>query len=202
MLEPIFSLTLTGTGDGHYTKAAPNGNFGWSDPIPLGAPYADVFRKTRSPGPRELIQHLVGTAYACASLNADLLASTRLRLYVRTRPGEGKVKQYLTTTPVARKDLLHLKQSPATAHYVAGEVSVEEVTQHPLLELLKRPNAGGDQPGMCGYDLRWMTQLYLESVGRAYWLIERDGLGIPSQLWLLRPHLVREVPDLTGRTLV
>ena len=28
---------------------------------------------------------------------------------------------------------------------------------------------------MCGYDLRWMTQLYLESVGRAYWLMDRAG---------------------------
>ena len=71
-----------------------------------------------------------------------------------------------------------------------------------MLDLLKWPNPEADQPGLCGYDLRWMTQLYLESVGRAYWLIERDGLGVPGQIWLLRPHLVREVPDLTRKTLI
>ena len=172
------------------------------DPLPLGNPYADVFRKTRGPSPREMIQQLVGTAYACASLNADLVATTRLRLYVRTRPGEAKVKRHLASAPVSRKTLARLKSDATVAHYVAGEVTVEEVAHHPLLDLLKRPNPDPDQPGMCGYDLRWMTQLYLESVGRAYWLIERDGLGVPSQLWLLRPHLVREVPDMTGKKLI
>ena len=71
-----------------------------------------------------------------------------------------------------------------------------------LLDLLKRPNPDPEQEGLCGYDLRWMTQLYLESVGRAYWLIERDGLGVPRQLWLLRPQLVREVPDRTGKRMI
>ena len=155
-----------------------------------------------APAARELVQQLVGIAYACSTLNADLVAATRLRLFVRTRPGEGKVKAYSCPAPVSRKTLLRLKEDPGTAHYVAGEVTVEEVTQHPLLDLLKRPNPDPDQPGMCGYDLRWMTQLYLESVGRAYWLIERDGLGVPCQLWLLRPHLVREVPDMTGKKLI
>jgi len=202
MLEPIYSLPLAPTLDGHYIKAAPSAQFGLLDPLPLGAPYSDVFRKSRAPMPRELVQQLVGTAYACASLNADLLAGTHLRLYLRTRPGERKAGRHLKAAPVARKLLSHLKTNPAISHYVAGEVKVEEVTDHPLLDLLKAPNPDPDQPGMCGYDLRWMTQLYLESVGRAYWLIERDGLGIPRQLWLLRPHLVREVPDRTGKRLI
>jgi HK97 family phage portal protein len=202
MYEHIYSLTLSRTDDGHYTKAAPSATYGSLDPVPLGAPYSDAFRKNRAPAPRELIQQLVGVAYACSTLNADLVAATRLRLFVRTRPGEGKVKAYSFPAPVSRKTLLRLKEDPGTAHYVAGEVTVEEVTQHPLLDLLMRPNPDPDQPGMCGYDFRWMTQLYLESVGRAYWLIERDGLGVPSQLWLLRPHLVREVPDMTGKKLI
>jgi len=169
------------------------------DPIPLGAAYTDVFRKSRAPTSRELVQQLVGTAYACATLNADLVASARLRLYIRTRPGEARAKSYLRAAPVARKTLDALKQNSSVAPIVAGDTLVEEVSDHPLLDLLAHPNPNADQGGVSGYDLRWLTQLYLESVGRAYWLIEQDGLGMARQLWLLRPHLVREVPDTTGK---
>ncbi len=161
-----------------------------------------MFRKNRAPEPRELVQQLIGTAYACATLNADLVAAAKLRLYVRTRRDEPTVKDYLQTIPVGRKNLARLKDGAASGPQISGDVIVEEVTQHPLLDLLKRPNPDSDQGGLCGYDLRWMTQLYLESVGRAYWLIERDGLGVPVQIWLLRSHLVREVPDPTGQRLI
>ncbi len=203
MFEPIYSLTLAPLGDGTYVKAPPTGGAeSWFDLLPLGAQYTDAFRKNRAPLPRELVQQLIGTAYACATLNADMVASTRLRLYVRTRPGEPTAKEYLRPVALNRKTLQRLKDDPGVAHYVAGDTLVEEVTDHPLLELLKRPNPDPDIGGLCGFDLRWMTQLYLESVGRAYWLIERDGLGVPRQLWLLRPHLVREIGDPSGQRLL
>ena len=77
-----------------------------------------VFRcLSQDPRPvaRELVQQLVGTAYACATLNADLVAATRLRLYVRTRPGEPKAKAYLAPLRVSRKTLTRLKEDPAVA---------------------------------------------------------------------------------------
>jgi HK97 family phage portal protein len=206
MHEPLYSLSLASLGDGTFVRSVGQANVGggggWSDPLPLGAPFSDVYRKTRAPEGRELVQQLVGTAYACATLNSDLVATTKLRLFVRTRPDEARAKRYLGLSPISRKTLGRLKDTPSVAHYVAGEVAVEEVTDHPLLTLLRMPNPDPQQPGMCGYDLRWMTQMYLESVGRAYWLIERDGLGVPRQLWLLRSHLVREIPDTTGKQII
>ena len=90
MHETIYSLSLSRTDDGHFVKSAPSGSFGLLDPLPLGNPYSDVFRKNRAPSPREMIQQLVGTAYACASLNADLVASTRLvaSTVCELRPGD------------------------------------------------------------------------------------------------------------------
>jgi HK97 family phage portal protein len=203
MFEPVYSLTLAPRGDGTYIKAPPiAGGMSWFDLPPLGSAYTDVFRKSRAPLPRELVQQLIGTAYACSTLNADLVAATRLRLYVRTQPGESVVKDYLRPIALDLKTIRRLKENPAVAQYVAGDVVINEVTHHPLLDLLKRPNPDPDQGGLCGFDLRWMTQLYLESVGRAYWLIERDGLGVPNQIWLLRPHLVREVGDPSGQRLI
>ena len=183
-------------------RPRPAGGFGGLDPAPLGAAYSDVFRKNRRPSPRELVQQLVGVAYACATLNADWWPRRGCGFMCARGRAKGKLSRIGARRAVSRKTLSRLKEDAAVAHYVAGEVAVEEVTHHPLLDLLKRPNPDPDQPGMCGYDLRWMTQLYLESVGRAYWLIERDGLGVPVQLWLLRPHLVREVPDRTGQKLI
>jgi hypothetical protein len=203
MFETIYSLNLSSLGDGTYAKAPPSagGSQSWFD-LPLGAPYTDAFRKNRAPMPRELVQQLIGTAYACATLNADMVASTQLRLYVRTRPGEPSAKSYLRPIAVECKTLRRMRDDPGVSHYLAGDVLVEEVTDHPLLDLLKRPNPDPDVGGLCGFDLRWMTQLYLESVGRAYWLIERDGLGVPRQIWMLRPHLVREIPDPSGQRLI
>lgn len=203
MTDPIYNLALSPTGSGDLVaKSAPLG--GWSSfyPIPLGATYSDVFRMSRAPTPHELIQQLVGTAYACATLNADLVASATLRLYVATRPGEAPPKSYLRPRQLPRKALSRLKDNPAFAGFVAGDVTIHEVTHHPLLDLLKAPQADPDNPGLSGYDLRWATQLYLESIGRAYWLIERDGLGVPSSIWLLRSHLVREVADPSGKQII
>jgi phage portal protein BeeE len=205
MHETIYNLTLAPTPTGDFVLAKGSGTIGggsFLSPFPLGAPYSDVFRKDRAPSPRELIQQLVGTAYACATLNADLVASTALKLYVATRPGEAKPKGYLRTHPASRKTLARLADDPSVSGFVAGDVSVDEVTHHPLLGLLKAPQSDPDNPGLSGYDLRWMTQLYLESVGRAYWLVERDGLGVPNKLWLLRSHLVREIADTTGQRII
>jgi phage portal protein BeeE len=206
MNEPVYNLSLIPNGAGDFVAksgAAPTvGASSFLMPFPLGAAYSDVFRKDRAPTPRELVQQLVGVAYACATLNADLVASTSLKLYVATRPGDAKPKGHLRPQAVARKTLARLHDDPALAEFVAGDVNVQQVTHHPILSLLKTPQRDPDNPGLAGYDFRWMTQLYLESVGRAYWLVERDGLGIPTKLWLLRSHLVREVPDRTGQRLI
>ena len=200
MTEPVYNLSLAPLG-GDYVPgkgADAAGAPSSMDAIPLGAPYTDAFHKNRAPTPRELIQQLIGTAYACATLNADLVASTTLRLYIATRPGEPQPKSFLRPRPVPGRTLRRLGADAALGGFVAGDVTVHEVSHHPLLSLLKCPQADPADPGLSGYDFRFMTQLYLESVGRAYWLVERDGLGAPTKLWLLRSHLVREVPATAG----
>ena len=205
MTGPIYNLSLIRTGTGDLvvkSSAEPLGGSSFLYPLALGSSWTDIFRKDRAPSPRELIQQLVGTAYACASLNADLVASATLRLYVATRPGDSLPPSHLHARPISRKAFLQLEKNPTAANILPGTNSIHEITHHPLLALLKSPQSDPDNPGLSGYDLRWMTQLYLESVGRAYWLIERDGLGVPTRLWLLRSHLVREMADPTGQRLI
>jgi hypothetical protein len=166
----------------------------------LGRLFGDTFNKSRAPSALELVQELVGTAYACTMLNADLMASTPLRLYVRTRKNEprSKISERGETTALGKKSLEKLKGNKAAEPYINGDVEVEEVLAHPVLDLLQ--NVGGDARNLSKYDLQHTTQVYQESVGRAYWWVERNGIrGTPSTRWLLASHWVREVVDpLTG----
>ena len=191
--------------------------------LPHGSPYADVFRKDRA-HPRELIRQITGVAYACAHLNADGVASTRLRLFVRTAAREPATRW--PARPVAAKTAAQLARTRDGAAFAAGGATIEELIRPPpapparpaadrrlqrhrrrarsLRRRRSRRRRRGrrifdGQPALSGHDLLYLTQLYLESLGRAYWLLDRDALGVPRRVRLLRSHLVREVPDPTGR---
>ena len=62
--------------------------------------------------------------------------------------------------------------------------------EHPAQRLLDRVN-----PHWTGGDLWRATETYLNLWGVAYWSVERDDLGMPVELWPLRPDRVRIVPD-------
>ena len=61
---------------------------------------------------------------------------------------------------------------------------------HPAQKLLDRAN-----PHWTGGDLWRATETYLNLWGTAYWSVERDALGVPYELWPLRPDRVRLIPD-------
>lgn len=64
---------------------------------------------------------------------------------------------------------------------------VEDLT-HPFSKILRQPN-----PYMSGYDLREATSISLEMTGNAYWIIDRDGKGMPIEAWPVPSHLMKAV---------
>jgi phage portal protein BeeE len=62
--------------------------------------------------------------------------------------------------------------------------------KHPMNMLLTRPN-----PYLTGYKLKQLTQLYLDLLGEAFWVIERTRLGEPGELWIVNPAYMYVVPD-------
>ena len=66
--------------------------------------------------------------------------------------------------------------------------SVEEVDDHPVIDLLHRANNFTTK-----FDLFWLTTNYLELSGEAPWFLIREG-GIPSQILLLRPDRLKVIP--------
>jgi len=67
---------------------------------------------------------------------------------------------------------------------------LEEVNDHPLLDLLYRVNDFTTK-----FDHVWLTQAYLELTGEAPWLLDREGGKLPVSIYLLRPDKLSIVFD-------
>lgn len=65
-----------------------------------------------------------------------------------------------------------------------------EVTKHPALDLWRKPN-----PFFMGTAFRESAQQHEELTGEQYWLITRNMVGLPQELWFVRPDRMEPVPD-------
>jgi len=74
--------------------------------------------------------------------------------------------------------------------YLSKATEVEEVLEHPFLELMKNVN-----PFMNSLELKEVTDLHQELTGNAYWYIISNGAGKPVELWILPPDKMRIVPS-------
>jgi HK97 family phage portal protein len=134
---------------------------------------------------------LKGTAWTCASINASVCASFPPRLFVRTSPGQARPK--CATAPITRALEQRFRQGPAWASRIRGADHIEEVVDHPLLDLLRQVN-----PIHNAFDLWELTTLYLEVHGKAFWYLDLDPvLGTPRAIWPLPAQNVtpRRAPD-------
>jgi HK97 family phage portal protein len=68
--------------------------------------------------------------------------------------------------------------------YDASEEAVEE---HPLYDLMRRPNSYQSE-----FELRYNTQMMLDQFGNAFWYVERQG-GAPVALYQVKPEYMKAV---------
>lgn len=137
---------------------------------------------------QELVKKYAGWVYACAHINAISCAQVPLRLY--TSRTAKKTKALFPTKKVRPERLSYLMRSRSTMRYVLKAVEVEEVTEHPFLELIDRVNDFTN-----GFDLFEITFLFQDLTGNAYWNFLYGRLGIPEQIWPLMPQYIKIVPD-------
>jgi len=128
--------------------------------------------------------------YVCASRNAATFASTPLRLFI-AKPTKN-LKMLTPTKPVTVKQLRHLQGNSkiASLPQVVKAVEIEEVTEHPAINLIHNVN-----PYMNHSNLFELTDLFEELTGNAYWYVLRNAMGVPEQIWPLPPDRVHIVPD-------
>lgn len=130
-------------------------------------------RRPRQPSPYELLAELKSTAWACATINASVCASLPPRLYVTIEQDRPRPR-CLTRAVDARTE----RGLAAARNPRRRECRIEEVVDHPFLDLLR-------------FDLLEITQLALEVHGCAYWLLDVDPMGGEVRgLWPLPTHLV------------
>ena len=103
-----------------------------------GGSYIDSYRRNRTPTPNEILAELKNTAWACASLNASVCASHPPRLYVTTQTNQTRPKCLTKSLPAATEK--RLRSTPHLSVHTRSAARLEEVTDHPLLDLLVKVN--------------------------------------------------------------
>jgi len=66
---------------------------------------------------------------------------------------------------------------------------VEEILDHPILDLLYKGNEY-----FIGSVVLQITQIHLDLVGEAFWLLEKNKLGQPIGIWPLPPTWIKSLP--------
>ena len=160
-----------------------------------GTSFIDSYRRNRTPTPNEILAELKNTAWTCASLNASVCASNPPRLYVRTQTNQARPKCLTKSLSAATEK--RLRSTPHLAVHTKSAERLEEVTEHPLLDLLAQVNPVHNQ-----FDLWELTTLYQEVHGAAYWLLDIGALGTPQQIWILPSQNVTALREPQSRNVV
>lgn len=135
---------------------------------------------------RQLIDMYKSWIYVCASKNSNSVATAPLRLYVGKQSKESKI--LVKTVKLDKQKTERIRKQGNLIPYHRKAVEIEEVIEHPFLDMIKIVN-----PLLTRFDLWDATQLWLELTGNAFWYIYKDRLGVPSELWPLPPQWMRIV---------
>ncbi len=68
-----------------------------------------------------------------------------------------------------------------------------EIEEHLFLEVLKKPNQL-----LTGEEFRELSHIYVDLAGEVFWIIERNGVGAPAELWIAPPQQVTILTSKTG----
>lgn len=176
-------------------RAAPagvaSGALGFSSGGPV---WLDAYKSKRPPSPFELINAYKAVAYACVRLNAQGVSRAPLRLYATTRAGQRGPRRSHRPVPIARERRLRDVVSRA----IGPNDDVQEITEHPLLDALDRPNPFFDLPTLLSY-----LVACLDVAGSAFVAPFRagdDASWTATELWPLQPQYV--FPIRTGNNVL
>jgi HK97 family phage portal protein len=187
----MFSRSLIHLARWLRTKSLPPGVVG-SPPAPS---FLDAFRRHRAPTPDELLAELKNTAWTCSSINASVCASFPPRLYVATDPHQPSARCLRKSMPPWQEH--RLRSAAHLARYTTAAMHIEEVVEHPLLDLFRKVNDFHN-----AWDLWELTTLYQETIGSAFWLLVFDSLGRPTEIWPLPAQCIRPIRDRNSERIV
>jgi HK97 family phage portal protein len=132
-----------------------------------------------------------GPVHAALRVTAQKVGAATLRIY---RPITGTSKKlYATRTraiPEGRKAEMLAKARPGSVLALADNAE-EIVAGHRLIDLITNVNSQNDI-----FQLQNVTAAYLGLTGNCYWVLIKDGLGIPTAIWIAPAEFMRVIPDV------
>ena len=141
-----------------------------------------------------LFQRWSGWIYAAVMINARGIAGLPLRLYTSNPDNNGSKSIDHARRAYLSGKMLDRPSKSVLMRSANGNADVEEVTSHPILDLLQQPN-----PLMSGYDASTLRSINLQVTGNSYLHIVENAFGFPAELWPMASSLVEIIPDSTGQ---
>ena len=114
---------------------------------------------------KQFVNRYASWVYACANRNAINSAQVPLNLFVAKPTGAKNNSRFRTIKP-NKETVGYLKSSPSTRQYVVRAAEIEQLLEHPFIDLIQNVNEF-----MNGFELFETTFLFLELTGNAYWYI-------------------------------
>ena len=164
----------------------------WLSKSPAAGVNVSEFRANQPYSPPdklgELVKRYTGWVYACVHCNAINCAQQPLRVFQAKESRATKIRvPHRQITSQQRK---FLESSPSARPYLRKAVDVEEVTEHPFIDLLSTVN-----PWMNQFDLLETLFMFLDLTGNEFWLMQKGRNGIPTEIWPLFPQFMKIVPS-------
>lgn len=137
----------------------------------------------RPVSPEELLRQYSGWVYSCANIGASTIAALPLKLYASRGTGEQKARCW--AKGVTRAEDKRLRAKFAHKADISHADEIEEILDHPILDLLKNVNKVNNQ-----FDLKEQTSMFLDLCGNALWYLKLNAMGQPEEVWVLQPNLI------------
>lgn len=112
------------------------------------------------------------------------------------RNAEEYLKAYIgyvyTAVGAIAQDVASIDLHLFKATFTKNGPETTEIYEHPALSVINYMNTISTF-----YDVIEATQTYLELTGEAFWVVLKDGKGMPREIWPLRPDWVKIIPSPT-----
>jgi len=160
---------------------------------------AELMRQFR---PRDIaaiagLDRAIGVTHQCASTNADVCSSIPLRLMRRVDAADSVDRRAYSGRKIAKIQHKYMASGQAgvkVAAFADSGGEVEEVTDHPILDLLENPN-----PDYPGSQIAWLSFYFKEITGKSYELVAFGENDMPVVLYpLLSQYTMPVIGEESG----
>ena len=112
------------------------------------------------------------------------VGATEWRMYVGIDDKGAKVRNHIVQRSLGESRHKMIAEAKALGQ-------VEEIASHPLIDMLASANSV-----QTGLTARKVTQVHLDLVGDAFWVLERNAMGMPLAYWPVPPSWVMGMPTV------